>query len=117
MIEVHDLHKRLGPQEVLRGINMIVGRAKTSVGRTIRLWEKRLLKHLIGLMQPTSGTVIIDGQPISDLPERKLLEVRRQGRGASFRARALRLDDGGAEPRLSSAGARHQGRQTLSANA
>jgi phospholipid/cholesterol/gamma-HCH transport system ATP-binding protein len=89
MIEVQDLHKRLGPQEVLRGVDMIVRKGETCVvlGRS-GCGKSVLLKHLIGLMQPTSGTVIIDGQPISNLPERKLLEVRRKV-GMLFQSAAL----------------------------
>jgi phospholipid/cholesterol/gamma-HCH transport system ATP-binding protein len=89
MIEVQDLHKRLGTQEVLRGVNMTVRKSETCVvlGRS-GCGKSVLLKHLIGLMQPTSGKVLIDGQPISDLPERKLLEVRRKV-GMLFQSAAL----------------------------
>jgi phospholipid/cholesterol/gamma-HCH transport system ATP-binding protein len=89
MIEVQDLHKRLGTQEVLQGVNMTVRKSETCVvlGRS-GCGKSVLLKHLIGLMQPTSGKVLIDGQPISGLPERKLLEVRRKV-GMLFQSAAL----------------------------
>jgi phospholipid/cholesterol/gamma-HCH transport system ATP-binding protein len=47
-----------------------------------------LLRHLIGLLQPTSGSVIIDGENISSLPERKLLGIRRKV-GMLFQSAAL----------------------------
>ncbi len=36
-----------------------------------------LLRHLIGLMKPDQGSIIIDGLCISDLSERRLLDVRK----------------------------------------
>jgi phospholipid/cholesterol/gamma-HCH transport system ATP-binding protein len=89
MIEVHDLHKRLGTQHVLRGVDMVVRKGETCVvlGRS-GCGKSVLLKHLIGLMQPTSGAVLIDREDISGLPERKLLQVRRKV-GMLFQSAAL----------------------------
>jgi phospholipid/cholesterol/gamma-HCH transport system ATP-binding protein len=89
MIEVQDLHKRLGTQDVLRGVDLTVRKGETCVvlGRS-GCGKSVLLKHLIGLMQPTSGTVLIDGEEISGLPERKLLIVRRKV-GMLFQSAAL----------------------------
>ena len=47
-----------------------------------------LLKHLIGLMQPTSGEVLVEGKNIANLPERKLGEVRKKI-GMLFQSGAL----------------------------
>ncbi len=79
MIEVNDLHKNLGGQEVLKGISFQVASGEILVllgssgtGKTV------LLKHLIGLMKPDSGHVIIDGMDVSQLNEDQLLQVRRK---------------------------------------
>jgi phospholipid/cholesterol/gamma-HCH transport system ATP-binding protein len=89
MIAVSDLHKTLGTQEVLTGVNLEVPRGETCVimGRS-GCGKSVLLKHLIGLLKPTSGHVFIDGQDIALLPERKLLEVRRKV-GMLFQSAAL----------------------------
>jgi len=89
MIEVQDLHKRLGTQEVLRGLNLSIIRGQTCVvlGRS-GCGKSVLLKHLIGLMQPTKGSVLIDGENISVLPEKQLLKVRRKV-GMLFQSGAL----------------------------
>lgn len=89
MIEVRDLHKRLGTQHVLRGLNLAVKRGETCVvlGRS-GCGKSVLLKHLIGLFRPTNGHVLVDGEEISQLPERKLLEVRRKV-GMLFQSAAL----------------------------
>jgi len=88
-IEVQDLHKRLGAQDVLRGVNLAITRGQTCVilGRS-GCGKSVLLKHLIGLMQPTKGSVLIDGEEISGLPERQLLKVRRKV-GMLFQSGAL----------------------------
>ena len=89
MIELQDLHKRLGTQEVLRGVNLAITRGQTCVvlGRS-GCGKSVLLKHLIGLLQPTSGQVLIEGENISSLPERALLQVRRKV-GMLFQSGAL----------------------------
>jgi phospholipid/cholesterol/gamma-HCH transport system ATP-binding protein len=89
MIEVQELHKRLGTQDVLCGIDLTIQRGHTCVilGRS-GCGKSVLLKHLIGLMQPTKGSVLIDGEDISGLPERALLKVRRKV-GMLFQSGAL----------------------------
>ena len=89
MIEVQELHKRLGTQDVLCGIDLTIQRGHTCVilGRS-GCGKSVLLKHLIGLMQPTKGSVLIDGENISGLPERALLKVRRKV-GMLFQSGAL----------------------------
>jgi len=89
VIEVRQLHKRLGPQHVLRGLDLKVGRGETCVvlGRS-GCGKSVLLKHLIGLMRPSDGRVLIDGEDITDLPERTLLKVRRKV-GMLFQSAAL----------------------------
>lgn len=89
VIVVRDLHKRLGTQDVLRGIDLQVLRGETCVvlGRS-GSGKSVLLKHLNGLFRPSSGNVLIDGQDIAQLPERKLLEVRRKV-GMLFQSAAL----------------------------
>ena len=89
MIEVRDLHKTLGAQEVLRGIDLKVAVGQTCVilGRS-GCGKSVLLKHLIGLLQPTSGSVLVEGEDIANLPERKLGTVRKKV-GMLFQSGAL----------------------------
>lgn len=89
MIEVKALKKRLGTQDVLRGIDLQVQRGETCVvlGRS-GCGKSVLLKHVIALMRPSSGRVVIDGEDITDLPERELLQVRRKV-GMLFQSAAL----------------------------
>ena len=47
-----------------------------------------LLKHLIGLLQPDSGEVLIDGENIEPMNERQLLRVRSKF-GMVFQGAAL----------------------------
>jgi phospholipid/cholesterol/gamma-HCH transport system ATP-binding protein len=47
-----------------------------------------VLKHLIGLMKPDSGEVLVDGEDIIGLPERRLTAVRRKI-GMLFQSAAL----------------------------
>ena len=89
MIEVRDLHKSFGAQKVLQGTNLKINKGERVViigrsggGKSI------LLKHLIGLLRPDIGEVFIDGQNISTMDERPLLEVRRKF-GMLFQGAAL----------------------------
>src|SRR3954463_8030800 len=77
MIAVRGLMKRIGPQEILLGIDLTVAKGETLViiGRSGG-GKSVLLKHLIGLMQPDAGEIWIDGQNIIGLSERKLAPIR-----------------------------------------
>lgn len=89
MIVVRALHKHLGTQHVLRGIDLTVTRGHTCVvlGRSGG-GKSVLLKHLIGLFHPTSGEVFVDGENVSHVPERRLGKLRKKV-GILFQSGAL----------------------------
>ncbi|MBA3963534.1 MAG: ATP-binding cassette domain-containing protein [Chthoniobacterales bacterium] len=89
MIAVRGLKKRIGAQEILRGVDISVGTGETLViiGRSGG-GKSVLLKNLIGLMQPNEGEIWIDGQNIIGLSERQLAGIRRKV-GILFQAGAL----------------------------
>ncbi len=73
MLEVEGLTKTIGTQEILRGINFRAAHGETVVviGRSGG-GKSVMLKHIIGLHQPTSGKIWIEGTEISGLGERQL---------------------------------------------
>ena len=78
MISVSKLRKTIETQEILRGIDLRVNAGETLViiGRS-GSGKSVLLKHLIGLMTPTSGEVWIEGRQIVGLKERELMPIRK----------------------------------------
>jgi len=78
-IIIRNLHKELGGKEVLCGVDLDVQRGETLVviGRS-GCGKSVLLRHIIGLMKPTSGEVFMEGQDIAQLSERKLDVIRKQ---------------------------------------
>ena len=66
MIELVDLRKSFGPKKVLTGVNLTMKQGQSMViiggsgtGKSI------LLKCILGLVQPTSGKILIDGQDVA----------------------------------------------------
>ena len=88
-ISVHNLHKRLGQQEVLCGFDLEVASGETVVilGRS-GSGKSVFLKHIIGLMKPDSGQILVDSQNVVELSERKLVDVRKKV-GILFQGAAL----------------------------
>ena len=88
-ISIRNLHKTLGGKEVLCGVNLDVQRGETLVviGRS-GCGKSVLLRHIIGLMKPTSGEVLLDGQDIVQLSERKL-DILRKTIAILFQSGAL----------------------------
>src|SRR5215475_7997438 len=89
MIAVRSLQKKIGQQEILRGVDLEVRAGETLVligrsggGKTV------LLKHMIGLMEPDSGEILIHGQNIVGLNERQLGAIREKV-GILFQGGAL----------------------------
>jgi len=89
MIEVRQLEKSFGANRVLDGVSFSIEPGETVVilGRSGG-GKSVLLKHLIGLIQPDSGQVLVDGRNLATLSERQLLPVRRKF-GMLFQGAAL----------------------------
>jgi phospholipid/cholesterol/gamma-HCH transport system ATP-binding protein len=89
MIEARNLQKSYGTQKVLDGVSFRIenGESVVIIGRSGG-GKSVLLKHLIGLLKPDSGEVLIDGQNIEMMNERQLLRVRRNF-GMVFQGAAL----------------------------
>jgi phospholipid/cholesterol/gamma-HCH transport system ATP-binding protein len=89
MIEIIDLHKAFGGNQVLRGVNLTVekGESMTVIGGS-GSGKSVLIKHIIGLLFPDKGRVIIDGQVLNNLDEQALNEMRKKF-GMLFQGAAL----------------------------
>ena len=89
MIEVRHLKKGFGEQPVLNDISFRIENSESVaiIGRS-GCGKSVLLKHLIGLLKPDEGEVLIDGENIVPMNERQLLRVRRKF-GMVFQSSAL----------------------------
>ena len=89
MIEVRQLRKSFGDQPVLDGVDLTIeqGESLVIIGRSGG-GKSVLLKNIVGLTQPDSGQVLVNGQDIAHLNERELLAVRRKF-GMLFQSAAL----------------------------
>jgi len=89
MIRIVDLHKSFGSKKVLQGVNLEIGEGETMViigqsgsGKSV------LLKHIIGMLKPDSGQVIVDGVDVTALRPRELQAILRKF-GMLFQGAAL----------------------------
>ncbi len=89
VIQLQDVHKRFGDREVLRGMTFDVEQGKTFVimggsgcGKSVTL------KHIIGIIQPTSGSIVVEGKEVPDLDKVGLMTLRRH-MGYLFQSGAL----------------------------
>lgn len=89
MIEFQDLHKAFGAKDVLRGLSLKIRDSETMViigysgtGKSVAL------KHIVGLLHPDAGDVIVDGQAVGTL-DRDAVTRLRQGIGYVFQFAAL----------------------------
>jgi len=89
IIELRDIRKSFGDQHVLRGLSLAVrpGSVTVIIGRSGG-GKSVFLKHIIGLMKPDSGQVLVDGQDTVPLSERQMSPVRRKF-GMLFQEAAL----------------------------
>ena len=89
MIAVRGLAKRIGEQEILRGVDLEVATGETLaiIGRSGG-GKSVLLKHLVGLMEPDAGEIWIEGKNITGMNERELGAIRRKV-GILFQGGAL----------------------------
>jgi len=73
LIELIDVHKSFGNKEITRGVNLTIEKGTTTaiIGRSGE-GKSVLLKQIIGLLKPTSGSILVDGTDITKLGEREL---------------------------------------------
>ena len=77
MIELRGVRKRFGTQVVLDGVDFTV-----KDGETVALMgpsgtgKSVLLKHIVGLIRPDAGTVVVDGKDVNTLKREPLRQLR-----------------------------------------
>lgn len=77
MITIRNVHKSFGTQKVLDGLDLDIPDGKiTAIIGPSGEGKSVLLKHLIGLLQPDSGTVEVDGESIVDVRRSELNRIR-----------------------------------------
>jgi phospholipid/cholesterol/gamma-HCH transport system ATP-binding protein len=78
-VQVRALSKSFGKQKVLKGINLEVSRGETlSVLGRSGTGKSVLLKLIIGLHKPDSGSICVNGEDVTKLPLKELNEVRKK---------------------------------------
>jgi phospholipid/cholesterol/gamma-HCH transport system ATP-binding protein len=88
-ISLRGLKKSFGPKVVLDGLDLDIheGESMVIIGGS-GTGKSVLLKHIIGLLRPDAGTVIVDGVAIETLGNREITEFRRRF-GMAFQEGAL----------------------------
>jgi len=78
-IEFIDVHKSFGERVILDGVSFSLEKGKTfailgpsGIGKTVTI------THIVGLLKPDSGRIIVDGQDITHFTERELAAVRKK---------------------------------------
>jgi len=89
MIEIKNLKKSFGKNEVLRGVNLNIDKGKTTfiIGSS-GCGKSVLLKHIIGLLKPDEGKIFIDGEDLTAMNEKELYKIRNKF-GYLFQGAAL----------------------------
>ncbi len=89
MIQIQNLSKSFAGRPVLHNIDLEIreGLVTCIIGRS-GSGKSVLLRHIVGLLKPDEGRVIIDGAPIDELSYHELRQVRRKF-GVLFQGGAL----------------------------
>jgi len=89
MIEIKDVYKSFGDNQVLKGVDLTINKGETAViiGRS-GCGKSVLLKLIMGLLKPDRGKILVNGDDIPSLNDNQLNKVR-QKFGMLFQASAL----------------------------
>ena len=78
-IEFIDVRKSFGDRTILDGVSFTVEKGTTfailgpsGIGKTVTI------THIVGLLRPDSGTIIVDGQDVTSLTENELALIRKK---------------------------------------
>lgn len=78
-IQFKEVTKSFGPKKVLQNVSFEVRKGeilfilgKSGVGKSVTL------KHIVGVMHPEGGQILVDGQDVTRLSAENLTEIRRK---------------------------------------
>jgi len=78
-VEFIDVHKAFGRNQILRGLNMAIPDDKISMilgpsgtGKSV------CIKHMVGLLYPDEGDVLVHGQSVPNMADDELFEMRKK---------------------------------------
>jgi len=77
MIRLINVRKKFGSQEILKGINLSIYEGKTTVivGESGK-GKSLILKHILGLVRPDKGEVLVEGKDINKIGRKELKDIR-----------------------------------------
>ena len=79
MIRFENVHKSFGNREILKGVDLEIPPHKTTVIFGISGGGKStIIKHIVGLLQPTSGNIYVDDIKVNGASDEELLHVRQK---------------------------------------
>lgn len=77
IVQLIDVTKTFSSQQVLRGLNLSIIEGKTTVivggsgqGKSV------IIKHILGLIKPDSGKVLVYGKDVNNISKKELKEIR-----------------------------------------
>lgn len=92
LVEVRDLHFRMGPRVIYRGVDIDIGRGRiTAIMGPSGTGKTTLLRLISGQWRAESGSVTFDGRHVSQLSQRQLFAQRKR-MGMLFQSGALLTD-------------------------
>ncbi|MCX5678362.1 MAG: ABC transporter ATP-binding protein [Candidatus Omnitrophica bacterium] len=89
MIEIKNVHRSFDGNQVLDGVNLTINTGETTViiGRS-GCGKSVLLKHIIGLLKPDSGQILVNGKDVTKMDDKELSALRMKF-GMLFQGAAL----------------------------
>ncbi|WP_024786984.1 MULTISPECIES: ABC transporter ATP-binding protein [unclassified Lebetimonas] len=89
MIEIRHLKKTFGKKEVLKDINLDIAEGKiTYILGMSGQGKSTIIKHIVGLLKPTGGEILVDGVDVAKADIKTLYEIRKKV-GFTFQEGAL----------------------------
>ena len=89
MIEIRHLRKVFGTKEVLKDVNLKIEDGKiTYILGLSGQGKSTIIKHIVGLLKPTSGEILVDGVDVGKADLKTLYEIRKKV-GFTFQEGAL----------------------------
>ena len=79
MIRLENLHKGFGSRKILKGVDLVIPKGKTTVVFGVSGGGKStIIKHIVGLLQPDEGNIYVNGTKVNGADENTLLQIRKK---------------------------------------